>query len=59
MQISQVKQAELQLLIHGLRSVHVSDMEEIRHKLCVQLETELATRFGVMVGTDAEQERNK
>lgn len=59
MQISQVKREELMLLVHALRSVHVSDMEDTRHKLVVQLEIELTTRFGVQVGTDADQERGR
>ena len=45
------------LLIHGLRSFHVVDMERDRLKLAVQLEIELSTRYGVMVGTEEEQER--
>jgi hypothetical protein len=57
MQISQATKDELSLLIHGLRAVHVSDMEPIRKKLAVQLETELSTRFGVAVGSPKEQER--
>lgn len=59
MQISQIKQDELMLLIHGLRSIHVSDKETIRHRLAVQLENELSTRYSMMVGTSEEQERNR
>jgi hypothetical protein len=59
MQISQATQQELMLLIHGLRSVFVADSEDIRKKLAIQLETELSTRYGVMVGTDDEQERKQ
>jgi hypothetical protein len=58
MQISQATKQELMLLIHGLRSIHVADSEDVRSKLAIQLETELSTRYGVMVGTDAEQERS-
>lgn len=46
MQIQSVKKEELMLLIHGLKSVHVSDMETVRAKLQAQLEQELSTRFG-------------
>jgi hypothetical protein len=59
MQISQAKQKELMLLIHGLRAIYISDSETERHALAVQLETELATRFGVMVGNPEDQERNR
>lgn len=57
MQISQVSKVELCLLITGLRAIHVSDSEDVRSKLAIQLENELSTRFGIMVGTDDEQER--
>ena len=46
MQISQVTEKELGLLITGLRAIHVADSERERHKLAVQLEVELATRYG-------------
>lgn len=58
MQIQQVKQKELMLLIAGLRAIHIADSEPERFKLAIQLENELATRFGMMVGTVEEQERN-
>jgi len=58
MQISQVTKQELMLLIGGLRSIYVADSETIRKKLAIQLENELSTRYGVMVGTAQEQERN-
>jgi hypothetical protein len=58
MQISSVKEVELGLLITGLRAIHVADQELTKHKLLIQLETELATRFGRMIGTASEQERN-
>jgi len=58
MQISQASKKELMLLIHGLRAIHVADSEDVRSKLAIQLETELATRYGVMVGTEDEQERS-
>jgi len=57
MQISQVTAKELMLLIHGLRSVHVADSEKVRKKLAIQLENELSTRYGKMVGNVEEQER--
>lgn len=59
MQIQNCNQDELMLLIHGLRSIFVADKEAIRHRLTIQLETELSTRYGKMVGTEQEQERNK
>jgi hypothetical protein len=59
MQISQVTQKELSLLITGLRAIFVVDCEDARKKLAIQLENELSTRFGKMVGTDAEQERER
>lgn len=57
MQIQTATKTELMLLVHAIRSVYVADVEDTRKKLAVQLETELASRYGVMVGTDAEQER--
>lgn len=59
MQISHINEIELMLLIHGLRSIHVSDIEAERKKLTIQLETELSTRFGTMVGVAQDQERVK
>lgn len=59
MQISQIKQAELGLLITGLRAIYVDDQEHVRHALLIQLETEMATRFRMMIGTADEQERNR
>ena len=59
MQISQATENELGLLITGLRAIHVSDQAELRLRLAAQLETELATRYGTMIGSAAEQERNK
>lgn len=59
MQISQVTVVELGLLIMGLRAIHVADSEAIRHRLAKQLKQELSTRFGTMVGTVDEQERNQ
>lgn len=59
MQISTATKDELSLLIHGLRSIYVADTEQLRSKLAVQLETELSTRYGVMVGEPTDQERNK
>lgn len=58
MQISQCTEKELALLIHGLRAIHVADSEDVRRKLAIQLETELATRYGRMVGTANDQERS-
>ena len=58
MQIQSASMKELMLLIAGLRAIHISDSVKEKHKLLIQLETELSTRYGVMVGTDAEQERN-
>jgi hypothetical protein len=58
MQISRITKTELALLIAGLRCIHVSDAEATRKKLALQLENEMATRFGVMVGSENEQERN-
>lgn len=58
MQIQSVKREELMLLITGLRAIHVADQEPLRRALALQLENDLSTRYGVMVGTDAEQERN-
>jgi hypothetical protein len=59
MQISQVTEKELGLLITGLRAIHVADSERERHKLAVQLEVELATRYGKRVGVEDEQERSR
>ena len=47
MQISKTSKEELMLLIHGLRSIHVSDMEGVRARLQKQLEDELFTRYAV------------
>lgn len=58
MQIQTVSMKELMLLITGLRAIHVADSEVERYKLVVQLENELATRYGRMVGTVEQQERN-
>ena len=58
MQISSATKNELSLLIHGLRSIYVADMEDTRKKLAIQLEQELSTRYGMIVGTQEEQERN-
>jgi len=58
MQIQQATKTELMLLITGLRAILIADSVKEKHKLLIQLETELSTRYGVMVGTDAEQERN-
>jgi hypothetical protein len=58
MQIQTVTQKELALLIHGLRSIHVADSEDVRRKLALQLENEMATRFSMMVGSWSEQERS-
>lgn len=58
MQISQVNQKELMLLIAGLRAIHIADSMLAKRKLLIQLEQELSTRYGVMVGTVEEQERN-
>lgn len=52
MQIQQAKKEELMLLIHGLKSFHVTDMEELRAKLQKQLEQELSTRYGVSLKDD-------
>lgn len=57
MQITTATKTELMLLIHGLRSIHVSDKEIERHELAVQLENELSTRYGVMLGVTSDQER--
>lgn len=57
MQISQVSKTELMLLIAGLRAIHIADSINERRKLVIQLENELSTRYGVMVGTAQEQER--
>lgn len=45
------------LLINGLRSTHVANLEPLRRRLAIQLETELNTRYGVMVGQAGDQER--
>lgn len=47
MQIQQIKKEELMLLIHGLKSVYVDDLEHVRQALLKQLEQELSTRYGV------------
>lgn len=57
MQISQVNANELGLLITGLRSIHIANQAELLSRLKIQLEQELSTRFGMMIGTPAEQER--
>lgn len=61
MQISQVKERELGMLISGLRAIGFSDPEHSadHSRLLVQLETELSTRYGMAIGTPAEQERNR
>lgn len=59
MQISQVTEKELCLLITGLRAIYIANSEPVRSKLAIQLETELSTRYGIMVGTNEEQERSK
>lgn len=58
MQIQTATEKELALLITGLRAIHVADSEVTRRRLALQLETELATRFGKMVGSWNEQERS-
>lgn len=58
MQIQTATEKELALLITGLRSIHIADSEVERKKLAIQLETEMATRYGRMVGQVSEQERN-
>ena len=45
MQIKAATKDELALLIHGLRSVHVHDMQETQKKLLRQLENELTSRY--------------
>lgn len=57
MQITSHKKEELTLLITGLRAIHIADQEPLRKKLAIQLETELSTHYGVMVGSSEEQER--
>jgi hypothetical protein len=57
MQISQVTEKELALLITGLRAIHIADSEDVRRKLALQLENEMATRFSMMVGSWSDQER--
>lgn len=59
MQISQVNETELSLLITGLRSIYIADVEPVRLKLAQQLENELSTRYGKMIGAAGEQERNR
>jgi hypothetical protein len=49
MQISKATKSELALLIHGLRSIYVEDLEDKRKKLLIQLQNELLTRFSVRV----------
>ena len=58
MQIQTATKEELSLLITGLRSVIVVDQRGLQIRLMKQLENELSTRYGVMVGTDKEQARN-
>lgn len=58
MQISQIKQVELALLITGLRAIHVSNSAKEKRTLLIQLENEMSTRFGMMIGKVEEQERN-
>lgn len=58
MQISQTTETELSLLITGLRAIHVADAEVTRKKLAIQLENELSTRYGKMIGNADDQERN-
>lgn len=59
MQIQTVTADELGLLITGLRSVHIVDQAVLMSRLKIQLETELSTRYGMMIGTVDEQERNR
>lgn len=58
MQINHHKKEELILLITGLRLIYIANLEPLRKKLAIQLETELFTHYGVMVGSDSEQERS-
>lgn len=58
MQISRCTETELGLLITGLRAIYVDDVEETRKRLAIQLESELQTRYGKMIGTADMQERN-
>lgn len=59
MQISRATEKELSLLITGLRAIHIADSEAERKQLAIQLETELTTRYGKMVGNSDEQERDR
>lgn len=53
MNLRQAKTNELALLLHGLRTVYVTDEEPTRQKLMLQLEGELAAR-GCALGGDSQ-----
>lgn len=53
MQIQSAKYEELGLIIFGLRSIYIADLESIRRRLLEQMENELSTRYGLKLKEEA------